>query len=53
MSGLPAFSDLVAEINHEHQECLQAARAALQHAKRAGELLLQAKGRICHGAWRS
>lgn len=35
-------------INEEHQKCEAAARDALQHALRVGELLLKAKARVSH-----
>jgi hypothetical protein len=36
-------SNLAAEINIEHERAFGKAREALDHARRAGELLLQAK----------
>ncbi len=42
---------LAAAINSEHAFAFGAAHAALEHARRAGELLLQAKAEIEHGAW--
>jgi hypothetical protein len=38
-------------INREHQAAIGAARSALQHARRAGELLIEAKAGVEHGAW--
>jgi hypothetical protein len=56
---VPLLSDLAAQINHEHEECMSCAeeaielmRRSVEHAYKAGELLLQAKKRICHGAWK-
>lgn len=46
-----SFSDLAAEINREHKAAQDAARSALEHAIRAGELLIQAKEGIAHGEW--
>jgi hypothetical protein len=48
---VPALPDLAAQINQEHQQCLQAANATLEHARKAGELLQQAKAQLEHGKW--
>ncbi|MGH8635800.1 MAG: DUF3102 domain-containing protein [Burkholderiales bacterium] len=42
---------LAVEINREHAEACRYATAALQHAKRAGELLRQVKTDLPHGQW--
>jgi hypothetical protein len=42
---------LAAQINHEHAQAEAALRSSLGHARAAGELLAQAKGRCGHGAW--
>ncbi len=39
------------EINAEHEAAFGKAREALEHARRAGELLLLAKAELEHGAW--
>jgi hypothetical protein len=39
------LADLAAQINDRHQQCVAAAGSALEHARQAGELLAQAKGR--------
>ena len=47
---------LADQINQEHQLATEAARTAVAHARRCGELLLQAKAEIGHGgflAWLS
>jgi Protein of unknown function (DUF3102) len=44
-------ADLAAQINAEHEAAFGKAREALEHARRAGELLLQAKGAVGHGKW--
>lgn len=44
----PAIAD---EINAEHERAYGKAREALEHARRAGELLLQAKAGMQHGEW--
>ena len=38
-------------INAEHEQCVAAVQQGLMHARAAGELLLQAKGRLRHGEW--
>lgn len=50
MSAL-TLVDIAAEINHEHQHALDAAHSAVRRARRAGELLLEAKERCEHGEW--
>lgn len=47
----PLQADLAAEINTEHERAFGKAREALEHARRVGELLLQANAGIEHGAW--
>lgn len=47
---LPA-AGLAADINAEHERAFGKAHEALEHARRAGELLLKAKAAIGHGAW--
>ncbi len=42
---------LATEINVEHQAAYAKAGEALQHARRAGELLVQVKAEVGHGAW--
>ena len=42
---------LAREITQAHEEACHAAQSALEHARRAGELLIQAKKGIAHGAW--
>lgn len=44
-------ADLAAEINAEHERAFGKAHEAVEHARCAGELLLQAKGAVGHGAW--
>lgn len=46
-----ALVSLASEITHEHAAACQAAQSALSHARRAGELLMQAKAGLEHGAW--
>jgi hypothetical protein len=45
------LSELAAGINREHAAAEGAARAGLDHARRAGELLFQAKAQCGHGRW--
>jgi len=42
---------LPAKINAEHEAAFGSAREALEHARRAGELLLEAKAALKHGEW--
>lgn len=44
-------ADLVMEINDAHRACEAAARSAVEHALRAGELLERAKAGVAHGFW--
>ena len=44
-------TDLAVEIRKEHAAAIQHADKAVEHAKRAGELLLQAKGELPHGGF--
>jgi hypothetical protein len=45
------FAELAVEINAEHRHVETALRAGLEHARRAGELLLKAKQQCRHGEW--
>lgn len=42
---------LAQEINAEHDRCMEALSAGLEHALKVGRLLIQAKSRVCHGEW--
>lgn len=42
---------LAAEINREHHQAEQMARTAIEHALKAGELLIKAKAQCAHGKW--
>jgi len=46
-----SLTDLAVQINAEHRQAEQAINTGLQHARHAGELLLQAKGLCDHGQW--
>jgi hypothetical protein len=46
-----ALVSLAAEITQAHKAACGAARSALDHARRAGELLLEAKSHVSHGEW--
>lgn len=48
--GLPT-PELARRVNEAHGTAQRAARQALEHARRAGELLLEAKARVGHGQW--
>lgn len=43
--------DIAQTINAEHEQAYEKARDALHHARRAGELLLEAKQQVGHGGW--
>jgi hypothetical protein len=52
MSNLvPHLADLAKRINAAHAQAETALRAGLEHAKTAGELLLEAKRQCPHGQW--
>ncbi len=42
---------LAAKINHEHDLACKDTRSALEHVVAAGELLIEAKASLPHGAW--
>ena len=46
-----SLQSLAAEINKAHDEALASVRTALGHARRAGDLLIEAKRQLGHGAW--
>jgi hypothetical protein len=49
---IPAdLGDLAGRINQEHRQCEDAVRAGLEHARNAGRLLAEAKGKVTHGQW--
>ncbi len=50
-AGLTTLDELATQINDEHRLAEDAARSAVDHALRAGELLIEAKGRMKHGEW--
>lgn len=45
------LTKLAGHIQHLHQQCIAAARKTVDHAIAVGELLLQAKALVGHGAW--
>jgi hypothetical protein len=47
----PNLAQLAKKINAEHTAALRAARTCLKHARRAGELLAEAKEHCGHGKW--
>ena len=49
--NLPALADLARQINAEHEACHAAMRASVEHAVRAGVLLIEAKAGLPHGEW--
>ncbi len=50
LPAAPAES-LADRINAEHRAANEAAASAIEHARLAGELLLEAKASVAHGAW--
>jgi hypothetical protein len=48
---LTKLPDLAERINTEHRAAYGAAQTALEHAKRAGQLLIEAKRQTKHGEW--
>jgi len=48
---LASLTDLATQINDEHRQAEQALNTGLEHARRAGELLIQAKQLCQHGEW--
>jgi hypothetical protein len=46
-----ALERLAERINAEHQQAEDALRASLEHARHAGDLLLEAKAQCQHGQW--
>ena len=45
------LSTLANKINHAHADTLTAARTTLEHARRVGDLLIEAKAAVPHGEW--
>src|SRR5262245_8473621 len=45
------LAELATRINAEHEQFELALRDGLMHARKAGELLLEAKGQVAHGQW--
>jgi len=48
---IQTFQTLPEQINWEHDQAQHAARSALDHALKAGELLIQAKQQCAYGEW--
>lgn len=49
--SVEALAELAGRINAEHHHVETALRAGLEHAKRAGDLLIDAKKQCKHGQW--
>ena len=49
--GRADWAVLAQAIDQEHQAYIGAARSAIEHAIRCGELLLEAKAQVGHGGW--
>ena len=50
-SNMTALDNLAARINSEHEACHASMRKGLEHALKAGALLLEAKAGLPHGEW--
>ncbi len=50
-NNLPALDALADRINSEHVACHASMQKGLEHALKAGTLLLEAKAGLPHGAW--
>ena len=50
-NNLPALDALADKINTEHEACHASMQKGLEHALKAGELLLEAKAGLPHGEW--
>lgn len=48
---MSALTHLAADIRREHEAAQACATKAVEHAKRAGELLIEAKAALPHGEW--
>ena len=51
MSEALALPTLAVEINREHAACEGAFSESLEHARKAGDLLIEAKAQVEHGDW--
>ena len=51
MNAVVVLDDLAKQINIEHVAAIEHARSAIQRARKAGELLIQAKYACSHGQW--
>ena len=47
------LEDIATEINTAHNKVVEACRASVGHAMKAGELLIQAKSMVVHGEWQN
>jgi hypothetical protein len=45
------LTELIEQINAAHEQCRQAYQSSLAHARRCGELLIEAKSQVQHGEW--
>jgi hypothetical protein len=51
LSEIERLNTLATRINVEHRRCEVAFRSGVEHALRAGELLIEAKDGVPHGSW--
>ena len=45
------LEDIATEINTEHEIVVNACKSAVEHAMKAGRLLIKAKSIVNHGEW--
>jgi len=53
MNNIAELKDISTEINTAHNKVVEACRASVGHAMKAGELLIQAKSMVAHGEWQN
>ena len=51
LSNAPALTDIAERINVEHGACRAAMQRGMEHAFKAGQLLMEAKSGLAHGEW--
>ena len=51
MNKIAELKNISAEINTEHEIVVNACKSAVEHARKAGELLIKAKYMVNHGEW--
>jgi hypothetical protein len=51
LSEIERLNTLATHVNEEHRRCEAALRSGVEHALKAGELLIEAKDGVPHGSW--